>query len=90
MAVGGLFTIANNAYRYHLTAKAGEERPKGQALRLFNVVGNGPFLIWYGSKEKTGLCHPSRAGLVATGAATIVYNTVNYVKQSRRAPQLST
>lgn len=55
------------------------EHEKTQLIRLIDVVGIGPLMIWAGAKAKSDLSTPVRAALIITGVATIGYNGMNYL-----------
>lgn len=52
---------------------------KTQTVRLIDVFVLGPYLIFLGNKQEK-LTPFQRNILVLTGAATIVYNGVNYLR----------
>jgi hypothetical protein len=54
-----------------------KEISKGQAVRLVDVFALGPFMVYAGYR-KSNLPVPMRAGLVASGIATIILNAINY------------
>ena len=49
-----------------------------QDIRLFDVFVLGPFLMYVGMKKELSL--PIRLTLLGFGAATIIYNGNNYLK----------
>jgi hypothetical protein len=51
---------------------------KVQDIRLIDILFIGPFLIYVGTKKELSL--PIRLTLIALGAATIIYNGNNYLK----------
>jgi hypothetical protein len=52
-----------------------------QDIRLIDVFIIGPFLIYVGMKKELSL--PVRLVLIGFGAATIIYNGNNYLKNNR-------
>lgn len=52
-----------------------------QTIRLIDVLFIGPFLIYVGTNK--GLSLPIRLTLIGLGAATIIYNGNNYLKNKR-------
>jgi len=52
-----------------------------QDIRLIDVFIIGPFLIYVGMKKELSL--PVRLALIGFGAATIIYNGNNYLKNNR-------
>jgi len=52
-----------------------------QDIRLIDVFVIGPFLIYVGMKKELSL--PIRLTLIGFGAATIIYNGNNYLKNNR-------
>lgn len=52
---------------------------KTQNVRLFDVLVLGPFMVWAGYKAR-GIPGWARAGIVAAGVGTIVYNGKNYLE----------
>ena len=52
-----------------------------QDIRLIDVFVIGPFLIYVGMKKELSL--PVRLALIGFGAATIIYNGNNYLKNKR-------
>ena len=52
---------------------------KTQEIRLLDVFGLGPFMIWFGFKAK-GMPEIAKIFLIASGVATIIYNGRNYIK----------
>jgi len=49
-----------------------------QTIRLIDVFFIGPFMIYVGTKKE--LTNPVRLTLWGLGAATIIYNGLNYLK----------
>jgi hypothetical protein len=49
-----------------------------QTIRLIDVLFIGPFLIYVGTNKELSL--PIRLALIGLGAATIIYNGNNYLK----------
>ena len=49
-----------------------------QTVRRIDVFFIGPFMIYVGSKKE--LSQPVRLTLIGLGAATILYNGLNYIK----------
>lgn len=56
---------------------------KTQNVRLVDVFALGPFLIWAASTRQ--LPAPARLVLAASGAATIVFNGLNWLEVRRHA-----
>jgi hypothetical protein len=54
---------------------------KVQDIRLMHLLFIGPFLIYVGTKKELSL--PVRLTLVGLGAATIIYNGNNYLKNKK-------
>ena len=52
-----------------------------QDIRLIDVFILGPFLIYVGTKKELSL--PIRLTLLGFGAATIIYNGNNYLKNKK-------
>jgi hypothetical protein len=52
-----------------------------QDIRLIDIFVIGPFLIYVGMKKELSL--PVRLALIGFGAATIIYNGNNYLKNNR-------
>jgi hypothetical protein len=52
-----------------------------QDIRLIDVLFIGPFLIYVGTKKELSL--PLRLTLIGLGAATIIYNGNNYLKNKQ-------
>lgn len=52
-----------------------------QDIRLIDVFVIGPFLMYVGMKKELSL--PVRLTLLGFGAATIIYNANNYLKNRR-------
>jgi hypothetical protein len=52
-----------------------------QDIRLIDVFVIGPFLMYVGMKKELSL--PVRLTLLGFGAATIIYNGSNYLKNKR-------
>ena len=57
------------------------EISKTQAIRLLDIFGIGPLMIYAGMKAENDLPNWVRFGLVASGIATIGYNGMNYLDQ---------
>lgn len=51
---------------------------KPQDLRLVDVFVLGPFMVWVGLRAQT-VPQWARAGMIAAGVATTVYNGRNYL-----------
>lgn len=49
-----------------------------QSVRLLDVFVIAPVLIYAGTKKE--LSNPLRYTLIAIGAATLIYNGLNYIK----------
>ena len=56
-----------------------DRHEKAQLIRILDVVGIGPLMIYAGAKAKSELSTPVRAALIVTGVATIGYNGMNYI-----------
>ena len=56
-----------------------------QKIRLLDVFGIGPLMIYAGAKAKSELSTPVRAGLIVAGVATIGYNGMNYLANEEDA-----
>lgn len=54
---------------------------KTQLIRILDVVGIGPLMIYAGAKTKEELPGWVRAALILSGITTIGYNGANYLKQ---------
>lgn len=54
------------------------EIKKGQIVRALDVFVLGPFMIYSGAK-KSNLNKGIKAGLVALGVSTIIYNGRNFI-----------
>ena len=59
-------------------------RGKTQNIRLVDVFALGPFLIWTAASSGR-LPAPARLVLAASGAATIVFNGLNWLEIQRGA-----
>ncbi len=59
----------------------GRGKGKTQPVRLFDVFALGPFMIWSASAGK--LPAPARLALVVAGAATIVFNGLNWLENRK-------
>lgn len=57
-----------------------DKHEKTQLIRLLDVFGVGPLMIYAGYKAKEDLPRPLRFALIATGVATIGYNGMNYLE----------
>ncbi len=64
-----------------------DEHERTQLIRLIDVVGIGPLMIYAGSKAKSDLSSPVRAALVIAGIATIGYNGMNYITKEEEREQ---
>ena len=54
---------------------------KGQTVRLLDVYAIGPLMMYSGARARM---HPAlKASMIAFGAATIVYNGLNYLAVER-------
>ena len=56
-----------------------DRHEKAQLIRILDVVGIGPLMIYAGTKAKSELSPTVRAALIVTGVATIGYNGMNYI-----------
>ncbi len=56
-----------------------DEREKTQIIRIIDVVGIGPLMIYAGAKAESDLPKSVRAALIIAGVATIGYNGMNYL-----------
>ena len=56
-----------------------DQHEKTQLIRLLDVFGIGPLMIYAGYKADEQLSKTIRAALIVTGVATIGYNGRNYV-----------
>jgi hypothetical protein len=59
------------------------EVSKTQVIRLLDVFGIGPLMIYAGMKCEDELPKWARFALVASGVATIGYNGMNYLEQEQ-------
>lgn len=55
---------------------------KTQPIRLVDVFLLGPFMVWVGARA-TGIPVVARLVLIAAGAATVVFNGLNWLARGR-------
>ena len=52
---------------------------KSQPIRLVDVFLLGPFMVWVGARAR-GIPMAARLALIAAGAATVVFNGLNWLQ----------
>lgn len=63
--------------------KYSEEIKKSQIVRLWDVFGLGPAMIYIGVRKGTNLNNVEKFLLTGAGALTILYNGKNYLKNRK-------